>query len=235
MKNILLVTLCISALSAQALGAETGTPIYLGLHLNVSESSLRTGGDYIDNGNRRSDLNPSFMLGVDYPIEDDEQKILAWLIGADLFFDYINKTVVQGDTLYVKSVPGTSLGITKHPRPMDNKAVYKVKFLAGGRLKLGFRFFQRVDLYGHLGLSHLGLKRYLNYEPRANVYRSSLVFGVGGALRLTEHWALSFDYKKARAGISDVHHDNQNNDYLYYYNSIRPGITILSAGLTYHF
>jgi opacity protein-like surface antigen len=218
---------------------------YVGLYGNTSWSTLSTGGKYIDNGDRRSNIAPSVAIGREYLWAAGEH--LRWLVGFDFFFDHINKTVVQGDQLHTNDF---WLLPTVIAYPMANQPVYKTNFLSGARLKLGMSFSRRVTLYGHLGLAYWDRDIYLEVgdDPRYDLFnqsdryygdfRISWVYGLGGAVHLTEHWAAHFDYKKASTRIADrflFTGETRYYNYLYDAQMIRLGIDIFSAGLAYYF
>ena len=219
---------------------------YMGLYGNSSLSTLATGDKYIDNGDRRSNIAPSVAIGREYLWAAGES--VHWLAGVDFFFDYINKTVTQGDQPNKVTQIGPITVV--RPYPMANQPIYKTNFISGARLKLGMSILRRVSLYGHWGLAYWDRDMYIivGDDPRLDLFntndryysnfRVSWVYGLGGAVHLTEHWAAHFDYKRATTRILDVvwgEDDTKFYNYLYDNGRIRLSIDILSVGLAYYF
>jgi hypothetical protein len=109
---------------------------YLGLHGNTTwsttideygtENIAGNTSQRIDNGDTVS--TPSFLItaGLDKKFALWGSKNFQVLFGTELFFDYINKTMVQGSIL----------NWMNRPSIMNNKPIYKTNFLTGLRAKL---------------------------------------------------------------------------------------------------
>ena len=159
---------------------------YVGIHGNISSSHLTDGDVFssgssernIDNGNKRSN-SFSITLGAESvkPIGMTGDKA-GVLVGFEVFYDNIGKIVGQG---------GTAAGPGR-PRPRDHQSIYKSKYILGFRCKLGFELFQRVNVYGHLGLAYWDRDFYLDFNDTGGmkVYRG---MGMTGAYWASMVWA----------------------------------------------
>ncbi|MDR1071185.1 MAG: porin family protein [Rickettsiales bacterium] len=238
-KRILVIISIIFPLSAQA--AEDSWRFYVGLHGNESWSTTKDGNERIDNGKTRSNPNFSITAGIESKIEKYEN--IKLIIGGELFFDNINKTTIQNNEPYISSLGGSLA------RYMAGKPIYRTNFLTGLRGRFGVSLFDRVDLYGNIGLSYWERTLYLrqNRDPAYKLFIDDDLanwkimpsFGAGARIHITDSWAIDANYTKVlNSKISDVFWDKDKNSY-YYYNgqdgSITIGLEVLTIGVLYYF
>ena len=239
MKKILFLLLFIVlALSVRA--EDDSARLYVGLHGNKTNSKFWDADEYrsgatgkyrMDNGDTGA---TSFSITggleiVNKLIETfDDLKMLG---GGELFFDHINKTVVQGDR------DSDREGFVS-PRPMANKAIFKNKYLLGARGKAGIRLFQRADIYGHAGLAYWERDWYLDRERVYGKFYEDPnwkilpVYGLGCTIQITDHWAANINYTIIRQTL-DIGTDRNLDSYRY--NDPKIGINILTVGAVYYF
>jgi len=242
MKKILLLLLFIVlTLSAKADDTLNTSRWYVGVHGNQSYSKMWDKKDLfhddtlerIDNGDAKA-YSFSITGGIEI-----KRKLFAStdnfksVFGGEFFFDYINKTVVQGDK-------PMRINWVIRSRPMANSSVFKNKYLAGVRGKLGFRLFERADIYGHIGLAYWGRDWYL-YRDDTEIYNKFYedpnwkllpIYGLGATIHITENWAANISYSIIR---QTVYITNDRNDDDYYYVKPEIGINILTVGVVYYF
>jgi len=245
-------------MSSSAYAEDSNWKFYLGLHGSTSQqSSIDPEGDRsnfwqndkksepqkINNGDTKS--GPSFSItgGTDHHIAPfGDWKAVKFILCGELFFDYINKAIVQNDSQYINS-----LGNSKH-RPMANKPIYKTKYLTGLRGKAGIQLFERVSLYGHAGLTYWGRDLYVQIEDygywdlfsdgdklRAN-WKIMPSWGIGATVNITSNWAVNANYMKVMPStLGGLSYDSQGNNYNYGDGSIEIGIEVLTIGIQYYF
>ena len=240
MKKILLLLLfTILTLPAKADDTLNTSRWYVGAHGNQSYSKMWDKKDVfnddalerIDNGDAKA-YSFSITGGIEIKRKlFDSTDNFKSVFGGEFFFDYINKTVVQGDK-------PRRISWVVWSRPMANKSVFKNKYIAGMRGKLGFRLFERADIYGHIGLAYWGRDWYLD---RDNIYSKFYedpdwkilpIYGLGGSIHITEHWAVNINYSIIRKSVS-IGSDRNMVDYNY--NEPEIGINILTVGVVYYF
>jgi len=250
---ILLFSIIIPLSTVQAENASNWN-YYIGLHGNMSQqSTIDPEGDQskfwqnnmkgepqkIDNGDTRSGPSFSATAGMDYHM--GSSKNIKLLLGGEIFFDHINKTIVQNDKLHYHH-------IWTYKRPMANKPIYKTNYLTGLRGKAGLRLFECINLYGHAGLTYWRRDLYLKIDdlPAWDAFRPgdkleanmpiSTIWGLGATVNITKHWAINANYMKAiPRTIEGLWNNEQRNPYNYGRGSIEIGIEVATIGIQYYF
>ena len=250
MKKILLLLL-LFAIVLPAKAEDDSLSWYIGVHGNKTSSKMWDkkyvfGNDTLERIDNGDSGTYSFSITCGFEIESQSSlKLLIDMllnntdnfkivVGGELFFDYINKTLVQGD----KSLWLSEWGFIIEPRPMANKPIFKNKYLAGTRVKAGIRLFRCFDIYGHAGLAYWQRDWYLDRERVYGSYTEDPnwkimpIYGLGGTIHITDNWAANINYTRIRQNL-DIGLDKNGDDYCYAAPKI--GIDILTIGVVYYF
>jgi len=245
MKKYAITLLCaLYAFPIHARISDDTLNFYVGVHGNISkqsaiddyEFSTSKDGQNLDNGDTRSSILPSVTAGIEFADKIFETNSLKWLIGGEFFFDYINKTIVQGDAPY--DWDGWIL-----QRPMAGKPIYKTNFLTGLRAKLGLRLFRTIDVYGHAGITYWDRNLYIQQLVEDPDYPGELAnwkfmpsWGAGMTVHITDGWAVNANYMNVMESmIAGVAFDNNRNNYNYDADRVKIGIQVFTLGIQYHF
>jgi hypothetical protein len=248
-RRVLILVSIFLPLSLRA--ADDSLKFYVGLHVNESwsytndvkevhhiEYFMMDNSPRLDNGNTMSHLNFSITAGMESTTRSLNS--IRIMMGGELFFDNINKTIIQNDK------PWDWDGWIR-PRPMANKPIYKTNFLTGIRAKLGFTLFDVVDVYGNFGVGYWDRSIYvrISEDPYwdglgikglwAN-FKFRPIVGLGTAIRITDSWAVNANYTYVMPSvIGGVWRDKDWNNYNYDSGGFLISIKIMTIGMLYYF
>jgi len=254
MKKLVFAIIFMIPLSVSA--DESQWRYYIGVHGNMSWSVVTDGnrgsiinwlgmegGDdmkvqRIDNGNIRS--NPSFSItaGREKKIDKWNSQNIKLLIGGELFFDYINKTIIQGDQTW-----SWNKYWVEH-RENENQPIHKTNFLLGIRGKVGVSLYDTFDIYGDAGVTYWNRKYYLR-EDRNSPYWKDIwevmqiwpvlpFLGIGANFHITNSWAINASYMKVLPALYDAQWDGLNT-YNFANSRTSVGLDVLNIGILYYF
>ena len=101
-KNLLfIISLLLLLILPLTTRAEVNTKFYFGVLGNRSNSTF-TGdkGNDLSNGDTKSKLNPSLIIGIETRKDKTENGNLKFLLGGEVYYDKIDKTIIQSDRKY---------------------------------------------------------------------------------------------------------------------------------------
>jgi len=256
MKNLIFVILLI--IPTVAFASENNRRFYIGMHGNMSWSRVYDGNSWIignllgmneidgffgqgvqriDNGDMQSSPSFSITAGVEKRLNYWDSKNMQLLIGCELFFDNINKTIIQGDQTWIMRSFTIHRGNTDQP-------IHKTNFLVGLRGKLGVSLYDRFDIYGHAGLTYWNRKYYLREDKDAPYWGSFeglqtlpvLPFvGIGTTFHITNNWAINASYMMMMPALYDVHLNENSQSYNFANSRVSAGLNIFTLGILYYF
>jgi len=248
MKKLILSILLMIPMSVFA--SDGNRRFYIGMHGNMSWSRVYDGNSWIvgnwlgmneadnyktqiiDNGDMQS--NPSFSItaGVEKRLDYWDSKNMKLLIGGELFFDYIDKTIIQGNQTWIRA------GWFEQHRGNAGQPIHRTNFLAGLRGKLGVSLYDRFDIYGHTGLAYWDKKYYL-YNNKADPYWGSFeglqtlpvlpFIGIGTAFHITNNWAINASYIIMMPALYNTTFQNFAN------RRTSASLDVLTIGVLYYF
>ena len=255
MKKLILAILLV--MPTVSFADENKARFYIGAHSNISWSKVYDGNagipswldssdkqqiQRIDNGNSQS--NPSFSLtaGVEKRTDYWNSKNVKLLIGAELFFDNVNKTITQGyQTWRFRWPNGTYQPFINH-RGNAGQPIHKTNFLTGIRGKLGINLYDMFDIYGNIGLAYWDREYLLDIQgmkTNGGYYGNILdwmqvmpvvpLFGIGTTIHITRNWAVNANYTKVLPVLYDAPGHNFAN------RRTSASLDVLTIGVLYYF
>ena len=258
MKKIIIALMLITPLPALANGLfswfeDDTRRFYVGLHANQGWFTMRDGNvlgvfgeknwgpsQRIDDGNRASDISFSLTTGIEQRFSS-HLKNIQWIFGGELFFDRINKTLIQGDQVWTWGAFGHAV---EEQRRNIGEAIHSTNFLLGLRGKAGINLFDRFDIYGHIGFAYWNRSYYLHErgqgpkrhgQERWQRFPILPFIGLGTTVHITDNWAINMNYMMLLPALYDAHSDVAGVFYNYENERISVSLDVLTIGIRYHF
>ena len=236
-KNLLfIISLLLLLILPLTTRAEVNTKFYFGVLGNRSNSTF-TGdkGNDLSNGDTKSKLNPSLIIGIETRKDKTENGNLKFLLGGEVYYDKIDKTIIQSDRKYY-----TSRVFGYDEAENAGKPIYTTNFLLGIRGKIGYEFFKRVSLYGLVGLNywdrdmHVPINE-IKADPFENNWKFMPSYGFGVGVNLTKNFELSFNYMQVLTTKIDSPASEYYSVECGDTGFTKIGISVITFGLKYKF
>lgn len=234
-KNLFLFVVLLLLFLPLTTKAEENTKFYFGVLGNRSNSTF-TGdkGNDLSNGDTKSKLNPSLIIGIETRKDKTENGNLKFLLGGEVYYDKIDKTITQNNQKYYRDDPF----ITEAKNA--GKPIYTTNFLLGIRGKIGYEFFKRVSLYGLVGLNywdrdmHVSINE-IKADPFENNWKFMPSYGFGVGVNLTKNFELSFNYMQVLTTKIDSPASEYYSVECGDTGFTKIGISVITFGLKYKF